>query len=154
MLQMMLVLQSRVQNFHARRKGLSRVEVQVGESDFVRVLGGGHVLEVEVDSVVVAQIYQQLRQTSVLQDGRQVLVGLGEFRHQLGTELSTSYGVEIADVHEGNATPQEDLFVGHQSNGVFEGHLDEILSQDLVTRFRSKSNLSTELLPNLIVVVE
>ena len=83
----MLVFQGCEQGLHARRETLPLMVIQVSQSDLVGVFRGCYLLQIEVNGVVIRQIYQQLRQPGVLQDGWQVFVSSHQLSHELGPEL-------------------------------------------------------------------
>ena len=56
----MLVFKGCEQGLHARRETLPLMVIQVSQSDLVSVFRGCYLLQIEVDGVVIRQIYQQL----------------------------------------------------------------------------------------------
>ena len=114
MLQMVLVLESGEKGLHAWRKALPLVVIKVSQPDLVAVFRSSYLLEIEINRVVVRQIYQELRESRILQDRWQVLVSPHQLSHKFGSKLRPCNLVQIRDVDESDTFMHENLSVVDQ----------------------------------------
>lgn len=114
MLQMVLVLECGEKGLHAWGKALPLVVIKVSQPDLVAVFRSSYLLEIEINRVVVRQIYQELRESRILQDRWQVLVSPHQLSHEFGSKLRPCNLVQIRDVDESDTFMHENLSVVDQ----------------------------------------
>lgn len=131
--------------------------VQVSQSDLVSVFRCCYLLQIEVNGVVIRQIYQQLRQPGVLQDGWQVLVSSHQLSHELGPELRPRDLIQIGDMHKGDTSMHEDLPVVDQIESILEWNFDELISCKLLADRQDlgvEPDLISKLDPHIVFIIE
>jgi len=126
MLQMVLVLESRVECLHAGRELLARVVVKVRQSDLVFSGWGLGLLDVKLDGVMVGQTDEHGVQTMVTKDRGDELVGLVQLLSELCLEVSRGDSRQVLERNISDTLPHEDLAATNQVESLFEGDFDEV----------------------------